>query len=287
MRYAKGHGTGNDFVIVLDVDGLLDLSDALVRRLCDRHVGLGADGVLRVVRTAAMPEAGPDLAAAPWFMDYRNADGSIAEMCGNGARVFVRYLIDHGLAAGPELAVATRAGIRLVRQESPERFTVDMGPATTGGTGWVVIGGRRYNGLVVNVGNPHLACLVDDPLEGFDLSVPPQVDPAAFPDGVNVEVIRVTGERAVRLRVHERGSGETLSCGTGAVATAVAAAAAAGEWPGEGGEWVVDVPGGRLHVVPSATSSLLTGPAVIVAEGETSAGWLTDPMVSRAGHMSA
>lgn len=287
MRYAKGHGTGNDFVVVPDLDGQLDLSAALVRQLCDRHAGIGADGVLRVVRTAAEPEAGPELAAAPWFMDYRNADGSVAEMCGNGVRVFARYLVDHGLAVGPELAVATRAGIRLVRQESPERFTVDMGPATAGGSGWAVIGGRRYAGLAVNVGNPHLACLVDEPLEGLDLSVPPEVDPAAFPCGVNVEVIQVTGERTVRMRVHERGSGETLSCGTGAVATAVAAAAAASEWPGEGGEWVVDVPGGRLTVVPSLRSSLLTGPAVIVAEGETISSWLTDPIMIRAGHTTA
>jgi len=266
MRYAKGHGTGNDFIIVPDVDDRLALSPGLVRALCDRHTGLGADGVLRVVRHAD--------GAAPWFMDYRNADGGVAEMCGNGVRVFARYLTDTGLAAGPEIAIATRAGIRTVRDEGGGLFSVDMGPVTAGGSGHAVIGGRRCTGLAVSVGNPHLACLVGEPLDSFDLSAPPRVDPAAFPDGVNVEIVRLTGERAVRMRVHERGSAETLSCGTGAVAAAVAAAAAAGEWPDGGRKWTVDVPGGRLTVVPSPVASILTGPAVIVAHGEIDPSWL-------------
>src|SRR5258708_7558763 len=104
MRYAKGHGKGNDFIIVPDLDDQLELGADVVRRLCDRHEGIGADGVLRVVSRSSDP--------APWFMDYRNADGSIAEMCGNGIRVFARYLLDHGMAAGPGLAIATRTRAR-------------------------------------------------------------------------------------------------------------------------------------------------------------------------------
>ena len=275
MRYAKGHGTGNDFIIVPDLDDQLELGADVVRRLCDRREGIGADGVLRVVSRASDP--------APWFMDYRNADGSIAEMCGNGIRVFARYLLDHGMEAGPELAITTRAGTRMVRQEPGGELTVDMGPASTGRTGWALIGGRRYTGLAVFVGNPHLVCLIGKPIAGIDMSEPPEVDQDAFPDGVNVEVARITGERAIEMRVHERGSGETLSCGTGAVAAAVAAAATTGGWPPGDGEvtpWAVDVPGGKLTVVPSATASLLTGPAVIVAEGETRLSWLPDPLVT-------
>src|SRR6266568_8087959 len=267
MRYAKGHGTGNDFIVVPDLDGRLDLGAEVVRRLCDRRTGIGADGVLRVVGRASGP--------APWFMDYRNRDGSIAEMCGNGIRVFARYLIDHGLAAGPELAIATRAGVRTVRQEADGALTVDMGPVTVGRAGWAVIGGRRYAGVAVTVGNPHLVCLVSEPLAGSDLTEPPEFDAGVFPGGVNIEVVRAAGDHAIEMRVHERGSGETLSCGTGAVAAAVAAAASTGEWPAAGDvSWIVDVPGGRLTVAPSTTASLLTGPAVIVAEGETSSAWL-------------
>jgi diaminopimelate epimerase len=271
VRYAKGHGTGNDFIILPDVSDQLELDAELVRRLCDRHAGIGADGVLRVAGAEATR------GQAEWFMDYRNADGSLAEMCGNGIRVFARYLIDRGLAAGPEIAIATRAGTRIVRQEPGGLFTVDMGPATATGASWALIGGRRYPGLTVSVGNPHLACLVSEPVSDFDLSAPPQVDGGVFPHGVNVEIVQVTGERSVRMRVHERGSGETMSCGTGAVAAAVAGARAAGVWPGGWrDQWVVDVPGGRLAVAPSATASLLTGPAIIVAEGDVSADWLAE-----------
>jgi diaminopimelate epimerase len=283
MRYAKGHGTGNDFIILPDADDRLELSPALVRQLCDRRTGIGADGVLRVVTASAASLGAHGLRSpdVPWFMDYLNADGSVAEMCGNGIRVFARYLVDHGLAAGQELAIGTRAGVRVVRRDNDELFSVDMGPVTVTGAGSVVIGGHRRPGIAVNVGNPHLACLVSEPVAGFDLSCPPRVDAAEFPDGVNVEVVRVTGERAVEMRVHERGSGETMSCGTGAVAAAVAAASAAGQWPASGpwngstGEWIVQVPGGTLAVTPSPTASLLTGPAVIVAEGEIDPRWLS------------
>jgi diaminopimelate epimerase len=281
MRFAKGHGTGNDFLILPDPDGATEPSPGLVARLCDRRTGLGADGILRAVRVRAAGAAVPDGAAGPageaeWFMDYRNADGSVAEMCGNGVRVFARYLLEHGLADGPELALATRAGLRLVRAEPGGEFTVDMGAPVVGGRATAVIGSVRHDGLAVSLGNPHLACVVNGPVAGFDLTAAPVVDHGRFPDGVNVEVVRLLGERHLEMRVHERGSGETLSCGTGAVAAAVAAARPSN---GNGhahpaGAWTVQVPGGTLTVTLSPTTSLLTGPAVIVAEGELDPAWL-------------
>jgi len=284
MRFAKGHGTGNDFVILPDPDGRLDLSPRLVARICDRRTGLGADGILRVVRSKAAADTAADAGpwaeqaadqSAEWFMDYRNADGSIAEMCGNGIRVFARYLLDNDLAVGPEIAIGTRAGVRRVRDAAGHRELVaEMGPARVTGHGRARIGERACDGLAISVGNPHLACLTDVPVADFDLSAPPAVDQGQFPDGANVEVLRVTAPRHVEMRVYERGSGATLSCGTGAVATAVAAAVAAGEWQaGPEHSWTVDVPGGRLTVTPSATASLLAGPAVIVATGELDEAW--------------
>src|SRR5580698_4300793 len=144
MRFGKGHGTENDFVILPDPGNTLDLRTSLVTRLCDRRAGLGADGVLRVVRTAELPDGRGD--APEWFMDYRNADGSIAEMCGNGVRVFARYLLDHGLASGPEISIATRAGTRVVRAGTDGDFTVDMGPATVLGPGVADLAGQRLDG---------------------------------------------------------------------------------------------------------------------------------------------
>ena len=273
MRFAKGHGTGNDFVIVPDPDGQIDLTAGLVARLCDRRFGIGADGVLRVVPAAAAPEAaGQD---AVWFMDYRNADGSIAEMCGNGVRVFARYLLAHGLASGPEVPVATRAGLRLVRADPGGGFTAEMGPATVLGPGLVRLGGAELPGLAISVGNPHVACVTSEPVAAADLSGPQVLSPAGWAAGANVEVVQLTGEHEADMRVHERGSGLTLSCGTGTVAAAVAAAVSAGEWPASPGRpWTVRVPGGTLTVVPDPVASLLSGPAEIVAEGEIAADWL-------------
>jgi len=301
MRFAKGHGTENDFVLLPDFEDNLCLTPALVTRLCDRRAGLGGDGVLRVVLAAAQPAGsgnggtaygesgygldGPDEPPAEWFMDYRNADGSIAEMCGNGIRVFARYLLDHGLVRDLAFTVGTRSGPRRVRAEPDGSITAEMGVPAILGTGRAVIGGLEYTGLRVSLGNPHLAVLASTPVAGFDLSAAPLLDPAEFPRGANVEVVRVTGHRQAEMRVYERGSGPTRSCGTGAVAAAVAAAiASAGPGAGLGpaavpetasGTWTVDVPGGRLAVTLIGTASLLTGPAVIVAEGELDDGWLS------------
>ncbi len=313
MRFAKGHGTENDFVILLDPDGSQVLTAGLAARLCDRRTGIGGDGVLRAVRTAAYGAAGPgdtvpgqgsgaNEAAGPgvgaeWFMDYRNADGSLAEMCGNGIRVFARYLARHGLVAGPEFTVATRSGARRVRLGAGGDVTADMGAVAVLGSGAAVLAGQAYPGLRVSVGNPHLACVVEDPLAAFDLARPPGLDPGQFPEGGNVELVRVTGVRSVAMRVHERGSGETRSCGTGAVAAAAAAAATANghggngqaesgpaeSGPAESGHaengqagntWEVTVPGGTLGVTLDAGRAWLTGPAVIVAEGELDPSWL-------------
>jgi diaminopimelate epimerase len=217
-------------------------------------------------------------------MDYRNADGSVAEMCGNGIRVFARYLARHGLVAGPEFTVATRSGPRRVRLDAGGDVAADMGAVAVLGPGSAVIAGQAYPGLHVSVGNPHLACLVEDPLAAFDLSRPPGLDPGQFPGGGNVELVRVTGARSVAMRVHERGSGETRSCGTGAVAAAAAAATAASLTTAasattangrDGNTWQVSVPGGTLAVTLEADGAWLTGPAVIVAEGELDPSWLS------------
>ncbi|MFI0368312.1 diaminopimelate epimerase [Actinomadura sp. 1N219] len=287
MRFIKGHGTENDFVILPDPDGVLDLAPDAVARLCDRRAGIGADGVLRVVRTKA---AGPGVesvaesagesfaesfADAEWFMDYRNADGSLAEMCGNGLRVFARYLVDAGLAAPGEWDVATRAGLRRVTLGASGDVCVEMGQAQLLGPSEASLGGTVYQGERVSVGNPHLACRVDGPVTALDLCRAPGFDPAVFPDGVNVEFFRFVGERHVEMRVYERGSGETRSCGTGTVAVAAAAAASQGTIGASGtSDWTVDVPGGRVSVSLDGQAARLTGPAVLVAEGEAWPGWI-------------
>jgi diaminopimelate epimerase len=286
MRFAKGHGTGNDFVILVDPGDDRGLSADLAARLCDRRAGIGADGVLRAVRTDALAAAPNGSAAGSpagpvpeWYMDYRNSDGSPAEMCGNGIRVFARYLADHGLATRPAFTVATRSGFRRVRFEDDGNITAEMGAVTVLGPGRVVVGGPggvTCEGLRISVGNPHLACLVDAALAGFDLTRPPQLDPAQFPHGGNVELVRVTGPGAAEMRVHERGSGETRSCGTGAVAAAAAAAAAAGQ---DRGSWQVSVPGGQLTVTLEPGAAWLGGPAVLVAEGELDDAWLAAAIV--------
>ena len=260
MRFLKGHGTENDFVILPDPDGELDLSASLVARICDRRAGIGADGVLRVVRTKQVPEVADQ--QAEWFMDYRNADGSVAEMCGNGVRVFARHLSETGQASGRAFGVATRAGVREVTLHDDGEVTVDMGAVRTYGAGTATMAGRRYDGLVVNVGNPHLACVITDPVAGLDLSSPPEFDAGVFPAGANLELLRHLGEAHVEMRVYERGSAETRSCGTGTVAAAVAASG------GTPGTWRVDVPGGTVHVTLTDRSTYLRGPAILVAEGD-------------------
>ncbi|MGQ0483271.1 MAG: diaminopimelate epimerase [Pseudonocardia sp.] len=271
IGFVKGHGTQNDFVLLPDPDGVLDLTPARVRALCDRRRGLGADGVLRAVRTAAGWDLDGPAPETEWFMDYRNADGSVAEMCGNGMRVFARYLADAELVPGDEpVAVATRAGVRVVRFERDGTLTVEMGAVRAGAGSVAVVGGQEFPGVAVDVGNPHLVCVTDVPLASLDLREPPGYDDTLFPRGVNVEFVGpatppATGARAVR--VHERGVGETRSCGTGTVA------AAAVVLDGQDGELVVHVPGGRVRVALAGGRATLTGPAELVAAGELDAAW--------------
>ncbi|MDM4723221.1 diaminopimelate epimerase [Micromonospora sp. WMMA1363] len=273
MEFTKGHGTGNDFVILPDPDGAFDLTPGLVAALCDRRRGIGGDGVLRVVRAAKHTDGAALAGEAEWFMDYRNADGSFAEMCGNGARVFVRYLLETGLAApsGAALPIATRAGVVRARVEG-EGVAVEMRRPRLYDTASAELGGLTVSGTAVDVGNPHLVCALPAGLEltALDLARAPQVDPVLFPAGVNVE-FTVPGEPVagadghVLMRVYERGSAETLSCGTGACAVAAVALSDAGR---DTGVVAVDVPGGRLAVTVTDDTCWLSGPAVLVATGE-------------------
>ncbi|MQA14352.1 MAG: diaminopimelate epimerase [Pseudonocardiaceae bacterium] len=270
IEFLKGHGTENDFVLLPDPAGELELTESRVRALCDRHRGLGADGVLRAVPAAAIPDAAAGSAPGEWFMDYRNADGSLAEMCGNGIRVFARYLLEAGLVSGQEFRVGSRSGSRSVRVHDDGAVAVAMGPVTLGCPSTVTTGAATFDGLAVDVGNPHLACVTALPVEQLDLTVAPGHDAAAFPHGVNVEFVNVLSPDRVRMRVHERGVGETRSCGTGTVAAVAAALHAAGQHTGAAD---VEVPGGRVHVVITADGSTLTGPAVLVARGRLDSQW--------------
>jgi len=271
LRFLKGHGTENDFVIVPDPDGALDLSAAQVRALCDRRAGIGADGVLRVVRSAKDPAAVHMAGEAEWFMDYRNSDGSIAEMCGNGARVFARYLVDHGEAAPGDLRIATRGGVRAVHVPADGGdVTVGMGAARLPGPDGIEVtlpDGSVYGAVNVNMGNPHAVVFVADLDDVGDLRTAPVLTPpTAYPEGANVEFVVDRAPGHVAMRVHERGAGETRSCGTGACAVMVAAARRdAAELPAT---YTVDVPGGRLVITEHPDGEVeMTGPAVILAEG--------------------
>lgn len=293
LPFAKGHGTGNDFVLVADPDGEREITALQAAGLCDRHLGIGADGLIRAVRSENLPE-GRDLLAedseALWFMDYRNADGSVSEMCGNGVRVFVAFLIDQGLASlepGEVLPIGTRAGVKRVERREAG-FAVDMGPwqfihaaqaEADAGDSLVTADGLDVPrpALSVSMGNPHtvVALAEDAELERLRLFAAPFVEPVP-PHGTNVEFV-VPAEPLVRegigniaMRVHERGVGETQSCGTGACAAAVAIR----HWAGAGApqRWDVRVPGGTVQVAfvtgaEGAEHVELSGPAVIVAHG--------------------
>ncbi|WP_229660915.1 diaminopimelate epimerase [Marmoricola endophyticus] len=273
--FVKGHGTENDFVLLPDANGALEVSPGQVAALCDRRVGLGADGVIRVVRTDATddPAAVAARGEAIWFMDYRNADGSLSEMCGNGVRVLALYLATHAdVDAREPLPIATRDGIKTVTF-GEVGITVDMGTPSLLGETRVSVGEQSWTATHVDLGNPHAVALVEVGLDTLPTPLPaPVYDEATYPHGVNVELVSRVGapeDHHVAMRVHERGSGETRSCGTGACAV-LAAVATADEAP-RGTTYVVDVPGGRLHLEwTEAGTVLMTGPAVLVAEG-----WVT------------
>ena len=284
LLFTKGHGTGNDFVLFADPDGQIDLNPSQIQAICDRRFGIGADGIIRAVRSKSLAAGAAALAEdddAEWFMDYWNADGTVSEMCGNGIRVYTRFLVEQGLATldrGDTLCIGTRGGVRDV-QRGAAGYQVDLGR-------WRLDGGeplvRAKNlpvarpGLGINVGNPHVVVALadDDELAGVDLTFVPQLDPDPI-DGANVEFVLpgdpliVNGVGRIRMRVHERGSGETLSCGTGAAAAALATR----HWAGAGApnQWQVEVTGGTLGVRMFPTEDgehvSLSGPAELVFDG--------------------
>ncbi len=284
LSFTKGHGTGNDFVLFADPEGEVDLDAVTLSAIADRRFGVGGDGVIRAVRSARLPEGADSLAenaSAEWFMDYHNADGSPAEMCGNGIRVYGAYLIDQGLldiAVGETVAIGTRGGVRMLTRQQ-DGFEVDLGPWLIA-DGGVRVAARELDvarpGLALGVGNPHVVvALADDAeLDALDLTAAPELEPAP-PQGANVEFVVPAeplvegGVGRIRMRVHERGSGETLSCGTGAAAAALAIR----HWAGEGApdSWRVRVPGGELGVrvisTPDGPHVALSGPAELVFDG--------------------
>lgn len=283
LPFTKGHGTENDFVLIFDPEGSIELTPSVVRYVCDRRAGIGGDGVIRAVRAGRL-DAGAGFPADTWFMDYWNSDGSLSEMCGNGARVFAAFLErEAGVDFSSPVVIGTRGGERTLTALGGGHYAVGMGAwsiahAADGADVRVRAAGMNPRpGLSVETGNPHtvvaLPSLAD--LEALDLTRAPRVEPEP-PEGSNVEFAvplgesTVDGERrgVVRMRVHERGSGETRSCGTGAVATALAMRA----WGGESAPmvWEVQVPGGKVVVRIAPDHAVLEGPAVLVAAGGVS-----------------
>jgi diaminopimelate epimerase len=296
LRFSKGHGTGNDFVLIADPDGVHTIDAAQVAALCDRHRGIGGDGLIRAVPSRYLSEGRELLGTSPeaeWFMDYRNGDGSLSEMCGNGVRFFVHFLRAEGLVDLPDggsLTIGTRGGVKTVVRTG-ENYAVDMGP-------WEFIfpgeaSAKAMDSLVtadglevprpalsVSMGNPHTVVALAElsELESTRLFAAPKVDPVPA-NGTNVEFVVPSeplvhnGVGTVTMRVHERGVGETQSCGTGACAAAVAIRHWAGaEAPDS---WLVNVPGGVVGVKFFAGAAghehvELSGPAVIVASGTLS-----------------
>ena len=272
VHCTKHEGAGNDFLVVLDPEDQLRLSVGQVRLLCDRRRGIGADGIIRV----SPGRDGCDLS-----MDLRNADGSEAEMSGNGIRCLAQAAVDAGLVTPPRFTVATAGGIRtvdFVAGEEPgwARASVDMGPVTLGPDQPQKFADRRAR--TVDVGNPHLVLCGPD-VASVDIAVlGPQLQ-SAFAEGINVEWISLRADddgEWLDLRVWERGAGETLACGTGSVA----AAAAARDWGVVRGSGPVRVrnAGGTLEVTLGAgpgDPAFLAGPVRKVADIEVHPGMLS------------
>ena len=256
-----GHGTHNDFLVFFDPEASLELKADQIARMCNRTTGIGADGIIRIIK-------GDD---GKWFMDYRNADGSIAEMCGNGIRVMARYLVAKGHQREGIFAIDTRAGIKHLRVPSNDDISVNLGKVyDEGETVTASANGVTYKGFNINVGNPHAVVFTDDLSSLGSLERAPDVSPAAsYPEGVNVEFVELLPQHEAKMRVHERGSGETQSCGTGTCAVALAATLQLGE--SLPSRWVIYPPGGRLVVdIDGHSNATLTGPAVLVEDHDVS-----------------
>lgn len=255
-----GHGTENDFVLVFDPSDEISITTAQTAAICNRQTGIGADGLIRITKREGK-----------WFMDYRNADGSIAEMCGNGIRVMARYLVQNGHQPEGIFAINTRDGMKHLRVPATEDISVNMGKVLDENEEVTAsVEGKIFNGYNINVGNPHAVVFVEKIEDVGSLVDAPIVRPKdSYPEGVNVEFVEIMPGHEAKMRVHERGSGETRSCGTGTCAVALAATIYSKEQlPAR---WVIYPPGGRLVVdIDPHSNATLTGPAVIVSEHDIS-----------------
>lgn len=277
LHLLKGHGTGNDFVILVDDDGRHDLSADFVSELCDRRFGIGGDGLLRIVRTrfAAEPEIREYSDRAEWFMDYRNADGSKAEMCGNGARVFGHFLASTGRVGGDRFLIMTRAGLKWIESRANGIYAVGMGLADILDADVQVSTTQAFSATGVLVPNPHAVVLVKSVSDAGALAESPTWEPKeVFSEGVNIEFVEQLAPNSYRMRVFERGVGETFSCGTGACA--VAAVVRRQNQLSLPSEIEIQVPGGVVVVEEDVTGELtLVGPAEIVADLKLASEWLS------------
>ena len=267
MRLTKHHGLGNDFLVLLDPDASHPLDADVARALCDRHRGVGADGL---IRATAAPGSG-----APTRMELRNADGSRAEMSGNGIRCLAQALLLADPALGPTIPIATDAGLRTVTvhdriDEVTHSLSVAMGVAHIGGDAPEWEGGAVTRALLVDIGNPHVVLDVSaagpGALDAVDLVALGETVNAKIPGGANVHLLAAGDERGtVAIRTYERGVGPTLACGTGACASAAAARA----WGLAGDRVPVAQPGGTAEVTLGAAAGdevVLRGPSTYVAE---------------------
>ncbi len=260
MIATYGHGTHNDFLVLFDPDDQNELTPDQVARMCNRESGIGADGTIRIIKRDGK-----------WFMDYRNSDGSLAEMCGNGIRVMGRYLVERGHQPEGIFAINTRAGMKYMAVPSDADISVNMGSVQEiYGEISVKVNEHEWVGYNINVGNPHAVVFVDDLIDAGDLKSPPTVEPAdEYPDGVNVEFVTFLDNGELAMRVHERGSGETQSCGTGICAVALAATLKTRKSLPV--RWVINPPGGRLTVdIDPHSNATLTGPAALIADHDIS-----------------
>jgi diaminopimelate epimerase len=260
MIATYGHGTHNDFVLVFDPMDEHSITTSQTAAICDRENGIGADGLIRIIKRNDK-----------WFMDYRNADGSLAEMCGNGIRVMARYLVERGHQSEGIFAIDTRDGVKHLRVPLKDDISVNMGQVTdVGESNTAGANGQPWDGDNISVGNPHAVVFVDDINDVGQLLEPPVVRPkGSYPEGVNVEFVQITGVNEISMRVYERGSGETQSCGTGTCAVALAATIhTKGKLPAT---WIINPPGGRLEVsIDGHSNATLIGPAVLVKDVDIS-----------------
>lgn len=253
-----GHGTHNDFVLVFDPENKILFTPEQIKKICDRKVGIGSDGFIKIIKVDGA-----------WFMDYSNSDGSVAEMCGNGIRVMARYLTDRGYQASGIYAINTRDGRKFLSVPDEGDISVNMGKVTqVNGEVSVIQNSKTFVGLNIDVGNPHAVVFTDDLETVGDLKKSPVVLPEdAYPEGVNIEFVEIVDNGEIKMRVFERGVGETQSCGTGTCAVALAATIKSKKTLPI--KWVINPPGGRLVVeIDGHSNATLTGPAVLVKDVE-------------------